>query len=70
MYDVEDVERFIVDLTKFKDKNLEITNYGEGLQRIFEIAFCFAYALKTFRSRNSHSAKAYRRVSTRRSADA
>ena len=44
LYDIEDVERFIVDSTKFKDKNLEITNYGEGLQRIFEIALSFAYA--------------------------
>ncbi|MEA2027733.1 MAG: AAA family ATPase [Campylobacterota bacterium] len=44
LYDVEDIERFIVDSTQFKDKNLEITNYGEGLQRIFEIALAFAYA--------------------------
>lgn len=42
--EIEDVERFIVDSTKFNDKNLEITNYGEGLQRIFEIALSFAYA--------------------------
>lgn len=41
---IEDVERFIVDSIKFSDKNLEITNYGEGLQRIFEIALSFAYA--------------------------
>jgi len=44
LYDIEDVERFIVDSTQFNDKNLEITNYGEGLQRIFEIALAFAYA--------------------------
>ncbi|KIM12133.1 MAG: hypothetical protein KU38_04295 [Sulfurovum sp. FS08-3] len=42
--DIEDVERFIVDSTQFSDKNLEITNYGEGLQRIFEIALSFAFA--------------------------
>jgi AAA15 family ATPase/GTPase len=44
LYDVEDIERFIVDSTRFRDKNLEITNYGEGLQRIFEIALAFAYS--------------------------
>ncbi len=42
--EMEDIERFIVDSSKFKDKNLEITNYGEGLQRIFEIALSFAYS--------------------------
>jgi len=42
--DIEDAERFIVDSTQFSDKNLEITNYGEGLQRIFEIALSFAFA--------------------------
>lgn len=42
--EVDDIQRFIVDSTKFKDKNIEITNYGEGLQRIFEIALSFAYA--------------------------
>ncbi len=41
--DMKDVERFIVDSTKYNE-NLEITNYGEGLQRIFEIAIAFAYA--------------------------
>ena len=40
----DDVKRFIVDSSKFPDENLEITNYGEGLQRIFEIALSFAYA--------------------------
>jgi AAA15 family ATPase/GTPase len=42
--DVDDIERFIVDSSKFSDRNLEITNYGEGLQRIFEIALGFAYS--------------------------
>jgi len=39
-----EVKRFIVDSSKFLEENLEITNYGEGLQRIFEIALSFAYA--------------------------
>jgi len=42
--EVDDIQRFIVDSTKFKDKNIEITNYGEGLQRMFEIALSFASA--------------------------
>jgi AAA15 family ATPase/GTPase len=42
--DSNDIKRFIVDSDKFKEKNLDITNYGEGLQRIFEIALSFAYA--------------------------
>lgn len=41
---IEEVQRFIVHSSKFSDRNLEITNYGEGLQRIFEIAIAFAYA--------------------------
>lgn len=41
---VDDIERFIVDSSQFSDRNLEITNYGEGLQRIFEIALGFAYS--------------------------
>ena len=32
---MKDVERFIVDSTKYNE-NLEITNYGEGLQRILK----------------------------------
>jgi len=40
----DDVRRFIVDSSRFIEENLEITNYGEGLQRIFEIALSFAYA--------------------------
>jgi len=42
--DEYDIKRFIVDSTKFQEENLEITNYGEGLQRIFEITLSFAYA--------------------------
>ncbi len=42
--DSNDIKRFIVDSAKFSEKNLDITNYGEGLQRIFEIALGFAYA--------------------------
>ena len=42
--DVNDIERFIVDSTRFSDKNLEITNYGEGIQRVFEVALAFAYS--------------------------
>ncbi len=42
--EVDDIERFIIDSNKFSHKNLEITNYGEGLQRIFEIALSFAYS--------------------------
>lgn len=41
---IDDIERFIVDSNRFSDKNLEITNYGEGLQRIFELALSFAYS--------------------------
>lgn len=41
---VEDgeIKRFIVESRKFSDKDLDITNYGEGLQRIFYIALGFA----------------------------
>lgn len=42
--EVDDIQRFIVDSSKFKDRNIEITNYGEGLQRIFEIALSFAFS--------------------------
>ncbi len=42
--DSNDIKRFIVDSDKFTEKNLDITNYGEGLQRIFEIALSFAYS--------------------------
>lgn len=41
---VEDgeIKRFIVESHRFSDKDLDITNYGEGLQRIFYIALGFA----------------------------
>ena len=42
--DSNDIKRFIVDSDKFTEKNLDITNYGEGLQRIFEIALSFSYS--------------------------
>ena len=38
----DSIKRFIVDANTNTD-NLDITNYGEGLQRIFEIALSFAY---------------------------
>jgi AAA15 family ATPase/GTPase len=41
---LNDIQRFIIDSDKFTEKNLDITNYGEGLQRIFEIALGFAYS--------------------------
>lgn len=37
-----DIKRFLIDSTSFGE-SLDITNYGEGLQRIFEIALSFAY---------------------------
>ncbi|MCB2300115.1 AAA family ATPase [Clostridium tagluense] len=42
--EIGDIKRFIVDSDKFDDRNLNITNYGEGIQRIFEIALAFAYS--------------------------
>ncbi|MBL0702624.1 MAG: AAA family ATPase, partial [Sulfurospirillum sp.] len=44
LVDDNDIKRFIVDSNKFTEKNLDIANYGEGLQRIFEIALSFAYS--------------------------
>jgi len=38
-----DIKRFLVDSKVFPDKSVDITSYGEGLQRIFEIALSFAY---------------------------
>lgn len=38
----ENIKRFIVDYENSLE-NFDITNYGEGLQRIFEIALSFAY---------------------------
>ena len=37
------IKRFLVDSKIFPDKSVDITSYGEGLQRIFEIALSFAY---------------------------
>jgi|GEM_PF-508864 len=38
-----DIKRFLVDSKLFPEKSVDITSYGEGLQRIFEIALSFAY---------------------------
>lgn len=38
------IKRFLVDSSKYSDKKVDITSYGEGLQRIFEISLAFAYA--------------------------
>jgi AAA15 family ATPase/GTPase len=38
-----DIKRFLVDSKTFPEKSVDVTNYGEGLQRIFEIALAFAY---------------------------
>lgn len=38
------IKRFLVDSMSFKDKRVDLTSYGEGLQRIFEISLSFAYA--------------------------
>jgi len=38
-----DIKRFLVDSKSFPEKSVDITSYGEGLQRIFEIALSFAY---------------------------
>lgn len=37
------IKRFLVDSKTFPEKSVDITSYGEGLQRIFEIALSFAY---------------------------
>jgi AAA15 family ATPase/GTPase len=42
LVDSDEVKRFIVESSKFNDKDLDITNYGEGLQRVFYIALSFA----------------------------
>lgn len=41
--EVENIKRFLVDTQSFPDRAVSITSYGEGLQRIFEIALSFAY---------------------------
>ena len=43
LVDSDDLKRFIVDSKLFATKNLDITSYGEGLQRVFEIALAFSY---------------------------
>ena len=37
------IKRFLVNSKTFPEKSVDITSYGEGLQRIFEIALSFAY---------------------------
>ena len=41
--ELENIKRFLVDSKAFSDSAVPITSYGEGLQRIFEIALSFAY---------------------------
>jgi len=41
--DGDNIKRFLIDSQSFPEKSIAITNYGEGLQRIFEIALSFAY---------------------------
>lgn len=38
------IQRFLVNSSKFPEHSVDITQYGEGLQRIFEIALTFAAA--------------------------
>ncbi|MCG7545938.1 ATP-binding protein [Pseudoalteromonas sp. MM17-2] len=38
----DEIRRFIVESSELSDKDLDITNYGEGLQRIWYIALSFA----------------------------
>lgn len=42
LVDSDDIKRFIIESSKFNDRDLDITNYGEGLQRVFQIALSFA----------------------------
>jgi len=39
----DSVKRFLVDSQVFPDRSVDLTSYGEGLQRIFEISLAFAY---------------------------
>ena len=41
--EIENIKRFLVDSEAFPTSGVPITSYGEGLQRIFEIALSFAY---------------------------
>lgn len=43
MTTIDNVSRFFVTSDQF-EKSVDITNYGEGVQRVFEIALFFAYA--------------------------
>lgn len=38
-----EIKRFLVNSTSFPSKSVDLTVYGEGLQRIFEIALAFAF---------------------------
>jgi AAA15 family ATPase/GTPase len=40
----EGIKRFLVDSSRYADRKVDITSYGEGVQRIFEISLAFAYA--------------------------
>ena len=44
LVEVEGIKRFLVDSSRYTDHKVDITSYGEGLQRIFEISLAFAYA--------------------------
>ena len=39
----ESFSRFLVDSSDFSEHSVDLTSYGEGLQRIFEISLAFAY---------------------------
>ncbi len=41
--ETDDIKRFLVDSKMFPEYSVDISTYGEGLQRIFEIALSFAY---------------------------
>ncbi|MDQ6961753.1 MAG: AAA family ATPase [Mariprofundaceae bacterium] len=41
--ETKDVRRFLVNSAAFPENTVDITSYGEGLQRIYEIALAFAY---------------------------
>jgi AAA15 family ATPase/GTPase len=40
--EVDGEKKFVVDSQKFQDRNIDLTSYGEGLIRIFELSLCFA----------------------------
>ncbi len=39
----DEIKRFMVDSKAFPERSIDLTSYGEGLQRIFEISLSFAY---------------------------